>query len=130
MKHTGKSALQHLQGFFLVAQSGEDAGEVVAHVEVVGIDEQRPVDPLARLRFFAEECVAAGEDAERGAVAGVLLDGALGFRDHHLCGFAELRLFTCRRVAARQHRPGVEVRLHQLGGFFVVPSRCSDVACR
>ena len=110
-RRSGKRALQHASARLPCRRDGrENAGEIVAHVEIVGIDQQRPLDPFARPFLFAKERIAAGQDAQRGAVARVLLDCRAGPR--RPSSSRPSRIFACvaeRLIAGRKHRPGVEV---------------------
>ena len=108
--------LEHLDCPFLVAQKGgEDAGEIVAHVQVVRIDEYCAVDPFARpfrlrraghsrRQGFPAQRRCLGPASPPAATPTTIFLPALSFA------------LSPTPVASRKHRPGVEVVVHEFDG--------------
>jgi exodeoxyribonuclease-3 len=80
----GQRALEHAECAVLVVQvAGENAGEIVSHVEIVGIDEQRSRNPLPSPFLVTKQGMAAGENSQSRAIAWILLHRAFALRHHH-----------------------------------------------
>ena len=74
LSRDGQGTLEKMERLLLIADiSGEDAGKIVAHVEIVWIDQHRAIDPFAGPFDLAEDRISTRDYAKRSAVARVLL---------------------------------------------------------
>ena len=86
-RHRFQSRFEHVQRRIRVLQMGrERAGEIIAHVEVVGIDQKRAGDPFFRSFRLTQNGEPINAIGESRSVAAILRDGLFGALDRDFGG--------------------------------------------
>src|SRR6185312_9322527 len=112
----GERRFDHLDGRVLVLEIGEQRpGEIVTHVEVFRIEQQRAVDKFASAVELPQYRKGERSEGERRAVVGIACERVLDLSRELLRTALKAGIVALRKIARGKHAPAVEVTFHQLG---------------